>query len=72
MASVMIRCPNTGRAVSTEIETEPCVFRNLPRIAAHMACPACGHEHAWTKDDAWLAAEELPVGADDTAGSEVA
>ena len=27
MSSVMIRCPNTGRPVSTAIETEPSVFR---------------------------------------------
>ena len=29
MGSVMIRCPNTGRAVSTAIETEPAVFRKI-------------------------------------------
>jgi hypothetical protein len=55
MSSVMIRCPNTGRPVSTAIEIEPSVFRNLPRISARMLCPACGQEHTWAVSSAWLA-----------------
>jgi predicted RNA-binding Zn-ribbon protein involved in translation (DUF1610 family) len=57
MSSVMIRCPNTGRSVSTAIETEPSVFRQLPKIAARMTCPACGQEHIWTTSSAWLTGE---------------
>ena len=45
MSSVMIRCPITGRPVSTAIEIEPSVFRKLPKVAARMLCPACGQEH---------------------------
>ena len=33
MGAVMIRCPRTGRAVSTEIETEPGDFSRLPDVA---------------------------------------
>ena len=55
MSAVMIRCPVTGRPVSTAIETEPSVFRKLPEVAAHMRCPACGQDHAWTTSSAWLA-----------------
>ena len=47
MSSVMIRCPNTGRAVSTAIETEPACSANCPRFPAGMLCPACGEEHVW-------------------------
>ena len=36
MGAVMIRCPRTGRAVSTAIETEPQVFSRLPDVAARM------------------------------------
>jgi predicted RNA-binding Zn-ribbon protein involved in translation (DUF1610 family) len=54
MSSVMIRCPNTGEAVSTAIETEPNVFRRLPKVAARMRCPACGEEHVWSTSSAWL------------------
>jgi len=57
MSSVMIKCPNTGRAVSTAIETEPSVFRQLPKIASRMMCPACGQEHVWMTGSAWLAGE---------------
>jgi hypothetical protein len=61
MSSVMIRCPVTGRAVSTAIETEPSVFHKLPKVAAHMRCPACGLDHEWTISSAWLAGEPHPV-----------
>ena len=54
MGAVMIRCPRTGRAVSTKIETEPSVFSRLPEVAARMRCPDCGEEHVWTASQAWL------------------
>jgi cytochrome c-type biogenesis protein CcmH/NrfF len=57
MSSVMIRCPTTGLAVSTEIETEPSVFRKLPKVAARMRCSACGQEHIWMTSSAWLAGD---------------
>ena len=57
MSSVMIRCPNTGRAVSTAVEIEPSVFHKLPNIAARMHCPVCGQEHAWLTNSAWLSSE---------------
>ena len=72
MSSVMIRCPNTGQAVSTGIETEPSVFRKLPNIGARMHCPACGWEHAWRTHEAWLAGEPRPVEAMHTVGSQAA
>ena len=54
MGAVMIRCPRTGRAVSTEIETEPSVFSRLPEVAGRMRCPDCGEEHTWNTSQAWL------------------
>ena len=54
MGAVMIRCPRTGRAVSTAIETEPSVFSRLPEVAARMICPLCAEEHVWTAKEAWL------------------
>ena len=54
MSTVMIRCPDTGLSVSTAIETEPNVFRKLPKIASRMLCPACGREHVWSTSSAWL------------------
>jgi hypothetical protein len=55
MSSVMIRCPVTGQAISTQIEMEAVVLRDLPVIRARTRCPACGREHIWTKREAWLA-----------------
>jgi predicted RNA-binding Zn-ribbon protein involved in translation (DUF1610 family) len=57
MSSVMIKCPNIGLSVSTAIETEPSVFRHLPKVASRMTCPACGQEHVWMTSSAWLSGE---------------
>jgi predicted RNA-binding Zn-ribbon protein involved in translation (DUF1610 family) len=57
MSAVMIGCPATGQAVSTEIDIEPNVFRRLPNIQGRMVCPACGKEHVWTTASAWLQGE---------------
>ena len=54
MGAVMIRCPRTGRAVSTAIETEQAVFSRLPEVAGRMRCPECGDEHVWSASEAWL------------------
>jgi hypothetical protein len=51
---MMIKCPATGRAVSTGIEV--CSTEALPVVTATMLCAACGRVHHWTKNDAWLAA----------------
>lgn len=59
MATVMIRCPRTGFAVSTQIDTEAAVFERLPSVAARLQCPACGEEHVWTASDAWLSDSPL-------------
>ncbi len=72
MSSVMIRCPNTGLPVSTAIETEPSVFRKLPKIGARMLCPACGQEHIWSVSSAWLANEPRLVEVVRPTGSEAA
>ena len=54
MGTVMIRCPRTGVAVSTEIDTEASDFDRLPAVAARIRCPLCGEDHVWTARDAWL------------------
>ena len=51
----MTRCPSTGRAVSTGIDTASVIVDSLPDVAVRMRCPACGGEHAWRKRDTWLA-----------------
>ena len=72
MSTVMIRCPNTGLPVSTAIETEPSIFRRLPKVSARMRCPACGQEHLWSVSSAWLANEPRLLVAERPTGSEAA
>jgi endogenous inhibitor of DNA gyrase (YacG/DUF329 family) len=57
MAVVMITCPNTGRPVSTGIESDPRSFACLPDVLSHSKCPHCGSEHVWWTREAWLAAD---------------
>ena len=53
MGIIMIKCPVTGRDVSTGIETTG--IEELPAVTAKMVCPACGRVHDWIKANAWLA-----------------
>lgn len=41
MGVVMIMCPNTGRAISTGIETDPASFAKLPDLLSRTKCPLC-------------------------------
>ena len=63
MSAVMVMCPDTGRPVSTQIETEPGELRKLSQLAGRMRCPACGKEHIWLASAAWLAGEPHLVAA---------
>jgi hypothetical protein len=62
MPTVMIRCPNTGKYISTGIETDPDSFRNFPDVLARARCLLCGVEHTWWKREASL--DETPTEAD--------
>ena len=53
MTSLMVRCPSTGRELSTRIDTEG--IENLPRVGTWMRCPFCGEEHFWTSREVWFA-----------------
>jgi hypothetical protein len=54
MGVVMITCPQTGRAVSTGIETDPVSFASLPDKPSRTKCPVCDTVHVWWKREAWL------------------
>lgn len=55
MCLLMIRCPRTGQEVWTGIETDPDSFRQIPDDLFFSSCPHCGLDHAWWRDEAWLA-----------------
>ena len=54
MPLVLIRCPKTGRYVSTGINAEPAYFNSPLSTRRRIDCPYCGKEHAWGHRDAVL------------------
>src|SRR5262244_1368903 len=53
MTSLIVRCPKTGRELSTGIETDG--IDRLPKVGTRMRCPLCGGEHFWTSKEVWFA-----------------
>jgi hypothetical protein len=51
---VMVRCPATGRELSTGVEMDAATFKRLPDIHSQIKCPACGLDHNWSTREAWL------------------
>jgi hypothetical protein len=54
MGTVMIRCPQTGREISTGYEADPAGFRSTPVFFARSYCPVCRTEHEWFAKEAWV------------------
>jgi hypothetical protein len=51
---VMVRCPKTGRELSTGIEMDAATLEQLPDIRSMIECPVCRVEHVWSTREAWL------------------
>jgi hypothetical protein len=54
MGTVMIRCPETGREVSTGMRADRDSFRATPVFFARSFCPICRTEHEWFAQQAWV------------------
>jgi len=54
MGTVMIRCPETGREVSTGMLADRDSFRATPVFFARSYCPICDAEHEWFAQEAWV------------------
>jgi hypothetical protein len=54
MGELMIRCPKTGKAVTTGIYMERARFRSMPVFFNRSFCPSCGISHEWFARDAWV------------------
>ncbi len=54
MGTVMIRCPETGREVSTGMRADRDRFRATPVFFARSLCPICRTEHEWFAQEAWV------------------
>ena len=51
---VMVRCPATGRELSTGVEMDAATFERLPDIRSLIKCPVCSSDHYWSTREAWL------------------
>lgn len=65
MGMVMVRCPQTGRAIPTGIKTDRESFRRSVVFFARTRCPICQSDHAWFAPEAWV---HEPSGRGITAG----
>jgi hypothetical protein len=54
MGIVMIKCPQTGRAIPTGIKTDRDSFGRSAVFFARTRCPICRAEHAWFAREAWV------------------
>jgi hypothetical protein len=57
MAALMIRCPITGKSISTGIEVSAEQLGQLPDVRSLAHCSHCGTAHEWNIKEAWLADE---------------
>jgi len=54
MGMVMVKCPQTGRAIPTGIKTDRESFRRSPVFFGRTHCPICHTDHAWFAREAWV------------------
>jgi len=61
MGVVMIKCPETGRAIPTGMKTDRETFRCSAVFFARTYCTICRISHEWFAKEAWVhePAEEL-------------
>jgi hypothetical protein len=58
MGFVMVRCPKTGRDISTGIVADRRSFEATPVFFAWVLCPICRTEHEWFAKEAWVCEPE--------------
>jgi hypothetical protein len=61
MGTVMIRCPESGRAISTGINADRASFEATPVFFARVHCPICQVSHEWFAKNAWVCEEATPA-----------
>jgi hypothetical protein len=54
MGVVMIKCPETGRAIPTGMEADRDRFRCSPVFFARSFCLICKTSHEWFAREAWV------------------
>lgn len=51
---VMVKCPQTGHAIPTGIETDRQSFARSAVFFSRTRCPICRADHAWFAREAWV------------------
>ena len=54
MGIVMILCPKTQRAISTDMQVDRETFHATPVFFSRTLCPLCRVTHEWFATDAWV------------------
>lgn len=54
MGAVMIKCPNTGQAISTGMAADKPSFGSTPVFFSRTFCPICRSLHEWFAKEAWV------------------
>src|SRR5262247_4185792 len=58
MGVVMIKCPDTGRDISTGLVADRDSFRATPVFFGRVFCPLCRTNHEWFAQQAWVCEAE--------------
>lgn len=61
MGVVMIKCPQTGRAISTGMTAERESFRCSAVFFARSYCAICETNHEWFAREAWVDEPRRPT-----------
>jgi hypothetical protein len=54
MGMVMIKCPQSGRAIPTGIDADHDSFQRCVVFFGRTRCPICRTDHAWFAREAWV------------------
>ena len=54
MGMVMVKCPQTGHAIPTGINTDRESFGRRAVFFSRTHCPLCRSDHAWFAREAWV------------------
>jgi hypothetical protein len=54
MGIVMVKCPKTGRAISTGMQADRSNFQCATVFFSRVFCPICNSQHEWFAKDAWV------------------
>ena len=54
MGTLMIKCPETGRAIATGIEIDRSSFNCMPVFFGRTLCAICQTQHEWFAKAAWV------------------